>query len=182
MADWRGLQRLATGIAISDVHWKTQTGEHVGAYETARNSGPRVTAMLNAAGLGVAAPWCAAAVYLWADEACKIKGVPNPLDAVPLKALVQSYVDWAEGGGHIVGRGDRAMGDLACFSFGGERYDHIGLVQSTEPLQCVEGNTYKPDGDDDVPGERGEREGYEVEVRERRIEYAKPTLFIRWAA
>lgn len=181
MADVLEIQRTALGIAIADVHWKTKEGEHVGVYETARNHSIQIRRMLEMAGIFTPAAWCAAAGYSWCSEACELLDVPNPLLAVEQKALVQSYVDWAVENDALIGRGDREPGDIVCFNFRGIRYDHMGLLFSVEPLQCVEGNTFKDDGDDDVPGDRGEREGYEVEVKYRKIEYEEPTLFIRWA-
>lgn len=177
------LQLHAVGTALGDVHWKVGgTGEHIGVYERARNDGPRIRLMLEAAGIDVAAPWCAAACYLWISDACAELGQPNPLEAVPLKALVQSYVNWARENELLIGAPERRPGDLVCFSFGGERYDHIGLLHTADPLRVVEGNTFLDDGDDDAPGQRGEREGYEVEVKDRRLGYARRTLFIRWTA
>lgn len=190
------IQLRALGIALGDIHWKTPDGEHVGVWEAwGANDGPRVRQMLNAAGVSVAAPWCMAAVFLWTLEACRQLGIPHPLATVRHKAFVQSVVDWALAAGKVVPRDAVLPGDLVCFfDFSGNgkrgrptRYDHVGILRHHAPgselLEVVEGNTFFPDGDDDAPGQRGEREGYEVEVRtDRRLEYnGKPTLFIRWA-
>jgi len=176
------VQLRAIGIALGDVHWQTADGEHIGAYETATNHSERIEEMLENAGIYTPAAWCAAAVYTWCSEACQQLDVANPLEAVGHKALVQSYVDWAADNGHLIGRGDRRVGDLVCFSFGGTRYDHIGLVHFPEPLTTVEANTHVRDGDDDLPTyQPSPREGYEVEVVEgRKMQYARPTKFIRW--
>jgi len=183
VADVAEVQMLAVGEAVSDVHWQTKEGEHVGVYETARNHSKRIAEMLEFAGIFTPAAWCMAAVYLWCREACDLTGHPFTMREIELKALVQSGVDWAEQTGRIVPAEDRIPGDWAAFSFGGSRYDHVGLVQSVDPFQTVEGNTHVPDGDDDLPTfQPGQREGYEVEVvTTRKLRHAKPTLFVRWA-
>lgn len=177
------VQHHAVGIAVADVHWQTTDGEHVGVYEIATNHSDRIEEMLANADIYTPAAWCAAAVYTWCSEACEMLGMPNPLEDVELKALVQSYVEWAIDAGCLIGRGDRMVGDLACFSFGGTRYDHMGLVHTVEPFQTVEANTHVDDGDDDLPTfQPSPREGYEVEVvTGRKMQYARPTKFIRWA-
>lgn len=50
-----------------------------GVRENAPNDGPRVREYLARVGLPPGQPWCGAFAYWNVDEACKKRGVPNPL-------------------------------------------------------------------------------------------------------
>lgn len=121
-------------------------------------------------------PWCAAMVQAGSDVAALAVGVVNPLDAVKLEAYVQSYVDWARALGLVVANPAAVTpGMLACFSFGGARYDHIGVAASPVTaggsFRCYEGNT----------SDASQRDGDAVALKPRTIHTGKkPVLFIDW--
>lgn len=166
--------RLVTlGVALGDADHKVR---EVGG----NNAGPRVKAYLANAGIAVAAPWCAAAVQMWSDVAARALGVSNPLDAVKLEALVQSYYD--QFALDVIGPTVRPEpGDLVLFKFpkdgkASPTWNHIGLIaQAPKPgtsiAICVEGNT----------GDVDQRDGDGVYLKPRDL--AKLTnCVIRWAA
>jgi hypothetical protein len=160
------LRVLALGFAAMDAHRKVR--------EHGTNSGPEVTEMLKNAGINVAAPWCAAAVQLWTDQAANLWAVPNPLDAVKLEAYVQSYYVWADEKKALVKEAYALPGDLVLYSFGKKRWDHIGLLVETPvngDFRAVEGNT----------NEAGAREGDGVLIRLRGTRKGYPVAFVRWA-
>lgn len=124
-------------------------------------------------------PYCAAGVQYVADVAAKALDVYNPLDAVRLEAYVQSYHDWAKEGGLFVPVPRR--GDLVLFSFGGLRFDHIGIVardlDRLGRFQSVEANTSPGVG---LSDRERQREGDGWYRKERRIEGGYPVRFVRW--
>jgi len=100
---------------------------------------------LDIRGLKQRPPWCAVFVqYCW-DVAARLLHVPNPLDEVALEAYVPSYVELAQRRGWVVPIQEALPGDLVAFSFGGARFDHIGLVRlapaHSPVFYTVEGNT-----------------------------------------
>jgi hypothetical protein len=140
------------------------------------NSGQYVSFILKNAGVNVAAPWCAAWVQDVFDSAALAAGRKNPLDDVKLEAYVQSYYDWARGAGLIHTKAeDIQPGDLVLFNFGGERYDHIGIVIAP-PAQLTAGTEFKTiEGN---TNDAGGREGDRVAYKTRKI-VAGRTLFVR---
>lgn len=166
------LQYTALGVLLghADLGVREEGGE---------NKGPAIRKYLASCDppIGVAAPWCAAVIQYATDVAAKSLGVDNPLNEVELEAYVQSYVNWASSKDRIVKHIQVLPGDLVCFSFGGTRYDHIGMIQ-TRPntlgtFTTVEGNT----------SDYSQREGDAlVKDKTRNINTGhKPVLFIRWA-
>ena len=142
--------------------------------EGGNNRGPRVAEYLASLDppLAEGAPWCAAFVQYVSDVAARAVGVPNPLDAVRLEAYVQSYVDQY---GHAAVAPELALpGDLVCFSFGGERWDHIGILSrrvAGDSFWTIEGNT----------GTESERDGDGVAVKPRTLSTGtREPLFLRW--
>jgi hypothetical protein len=146
--------------------------------EVGINDGREVRRMLRNSGINVAAPWCAAWVQDITDTAALSLGVVNPLDDVKHEALVQSYADWAKANDKIVKFPcDAKRGDLSLFNFGGERWDHIGIVVippkdnvAGTPFSTIEGNT----------NNAGSREGVMVAAKIRKIDPAR-VMFVRWA-
>lgn len=95
-------------------------------------------------------PWCALLIQTAWDVAARTLGVPNPLDAVKLEALVQSYFDAFKA--EVLGAAVRPEpGDLVLFKFPrdgkpSETWNHIGMVAQVpnhDPamLWAIEGNT-----------------------------------------
>lgn len=164
--------RSATlGFAICEV-------SHEVSEQGGSNRGPRVDEYLQNTSppINIAAPWCAAFIQFCSDTVCRmLPGAENPLDAVKLEAYVQSYYDWASERGLLVAPEDTQPGDLALFSFGGERFDHIGFVLG--PLNpdgsfaTIEGNT----------GDRSQRNGDGVFRKIRSTEAAYGVRFVRWS-
>lgn len=141
------------------------------------NTGPRIKQYLANIDppIAAAAPWCAAYVQYCADLVAKFSLLKNPLDDVKLEAYVQSYFDWAAKAGTVVSAEKALPGDLVLYSFGKQRFDHIGFlldpgVGEDGAFRAVEGNT-----DDE-----GGREGIKVAVRIRTI-HKQRTGFIHWA-
>lgn len=150
------------------------------------NFGPRIKQYLDSLDPPIAqgAPWCAAFVQYCSDRAAKVIGKPNPLDAVKLEALVQSYYDQFEQ--FVVKDGTKPgfypeAGQLALFKFPvngkpADRWNHIGIV-AQYPVEggsifwCVEGNT----------GDVSQRDGDGVHLKPRDMT-KQPTCFIRWGA
>lgn len=162
------LELVALGCALRDA--KLGMGEEGG-----NNRGPYVRSLLANLDppLAEGAPWCAAAVQSWSDNAAQDLGVPNPLDAIRREALVQDYHDQLRD--RIVPANDVRPGCLVLFNFGGQRWDHIGLV--VRPPQVgsslfvtVEGNT----------SAESERDGDAVAKKTRRLDSDYPVTFIDW--
>lgn len=133
---------------------------------------------LDIAGMKNPPPWCAVFVQFVYDLAAAKFGVTNPLNDVPLEAYVQSYVDLALKRGWVIAAEQADAGDLVCYSFGGRRFDHIGLL-IVPPVggrfETVEGNTPgTADGD-----QRGAGRGLDgVHRKVRRMTVGRP-IFIR---
>lgn len=163
------IQAVALGIAACDADHKVR---EVGG----NNRGPRIRQYLANLDppMQEGAPWCAAAVAYWSDLAARALGVKNPLDAVRLEALVQSYYDLLAS--EEVPPEMVEPGDLVLFKFGSSgRWDHIGIVtQPPKPgskgFHTVEGNT----------GAESQRDGDGVHFRVRELDAAYPVCFIRW--
>lgn len=147
-----------------------------GVRESRANAGREIDHMLRNAGITVAAPWCAAFVQDVTDSAARALGVVNPLDAVKLEALVQSYVNWAESEGRMFRDASKVVpGDLVCFKFAPyTRWNHIGIVRvpptAEGVLKTIEGNT----------NVAGSREGDGVYEKSRNVVKDR-VCFIRWA-
>ena len=152
------LQELEDEVRESTINWSDRIGEYL------RN-----------AGINFAAPWCAAFIQWVTDEACSILRLPNPLDQVKREAYVNDYYVWAKEKGRLIHPDQVKPGDLSLYSFGGQRYDHIGLIVVPPMVQnsrftAIEGNTNSTGG----------REGVEVALRSRLV--TDKMRFVRWAA
>ena len=129
-------------------------------------------------------PWCAAFVQWCSDQASFYTGHANPLDDVVREAYVDDYYIWAQSVASSVrirGRHEEAApGDLALFSFGGVRFNHIGIVEEHDVdeglVYTIEGNTSHPDALLDE-----ERDGGGLYRKIRRDNRYRFTA-IRWAA
>ena len=161
------IKRVALGVAGCDADHKVRE-------EGGNNRGSRIRQYLTSVDppINSAAPWCAAAVQYWSDTAARILGVPNPLDTVRLEAYVQSYHDHLAPAG-VVLPVVAEPGDLALFSFHGERWDHIGLL--AQPVRngtfwTVEGNTSDSD----------QRDGDVVAIKSRNLGSSYAVEFITW--
>lgn len=146
------------------------------------NRGPRVREYLASVGFAEGAAWCAAlGFYCWKLAAEEVLGVPNPLEVVPHRALVQSYYETLAG--YAVDPYDARPGSLVLMKFGSNPrdYDHFGMLrrpipQGTFGCLTVEGNTGPGIGSTDA--ER-QREGDGVYLRTRGLdEGLKPLLFL----
>ena len=169
------LPLVALGIALGDV-------DHGVIEEGGPNCGPRVRAYLKHCDppINVAAPWCAAFVQYVSDVAADHLDVPNPLNEVKLEAYVQSYHDWARASGRCVPIEDAQPGDLILYNFGGQRWDHIGIV--LRPLRhgriaTVEGNTSSGVGSNAAERQR-DGDGVFVRVRSNGLH---PIEIVRWS-
>lgn len=169
MSDLDDLRLATLGCALRDA--RLGMGEEGG-----NNRGPYVRSLLGELDppIDQAAPWCAAAVQSWSDNAADQLGIVNPLDDVRLEAYVQNYFDTLR---HLeIDAGLARRGDLVLFSFGGERWDHIGLVvRPTRQLgdghvQTVEGNT----------SAESQRDGDQVAVKRRSLSAGYDVTFIDW--
>ena len=161
------IETVTLGVALAEADHKVRE-------EGGNNNGPRIRQYLDNAGIAVPAPWCAAFVQYCSDVAARGLGVPNPLDAVKLEALVQSYAD--EFAHQVVDPWSARPGDLVCFSFGGERWDHIGVIAQPpvgQSFWTVEGNTSTTD----------QRDGDSVSVKPRTLDTGtREPLFLRWGS
>lgn len=164
----RLVKPVALGIALRDASLKI--GEDGG-----NNEGERIREYLINVDppINFAAPWCAAAVQFWTDLAARKLRTTNPLDVVRREAYVQDYYDALDY--LVVEPQDTEPGDLVLFSFGGERWDHIGLVVAppavgTPLFTSVEGNT----------SDENERDGDVVAEKTRRLDASYRTAFIAW--
>lgn len=162
------IRATALGVAACDAdHRVRESGGN--------NRGPRIRQYLENLDppIAAAAPWCAAAVQYWSDVAARVLGTDNPLDAVRLEALVQSYYDEF---GHLeVAPYEAEPGDLVLFEFGDAgRWNHIGLLaQPPNPqghLWTVEGNT----------SDQNQRDGDAVVVKPRDLNAGYPVVFLTW--
>lgn len=169
------IQLVALGICCAEAdHDVREVGGN--------NRGPRVREYLAAVGFGEGAAWCGGLIfYGWRFAARDVLGVPNPLDIVPEKALVQSYYETFQG--RVVDPYDAPAGSLVLMKFGANPrdYDHIGMLRRPIPrgefaAMTIEGNTGPGLGSTDM--ER-EREGDGVYLRTRGLDEGKrPLLFI----
>ena len=169
------LRVSALGFALSEAD--------AGVIEQGENSGTRIRAYAQNTDppINVAAPWCAMFVQYVTDKAAKPQGLANPLDGVKLEAYVESYHEWAKTNNKLVEV--PVKGDLALFSFGGQRFDHIGIVltppSASGRFTTVEGNTSPGVGATTAERER-EGDGVYIKDRTGRGKYA--VKFVRWAA
>lgn len=160
------LQLAALGFALAEVdHGVGEVGGN--------NTGERVREYLSGAGITSAAPWCAAFVDYCADFVTTELRVANPLSDVQLEAYVQNYADTL---GHmVVGPQDATEGALVLYSFGGERWDHIGIVLNPPNAEgffrAVEGNT----------SDESERDGDAVAIKRRTLgSGTREPMFLQW--
>lgn len=165
MAD---LALVALGAALMDA-------DHRVREEGGNNRGPRIRQYLANADppINVAAPWCAAFVQYCTDVAARGRGKRNPLDEVRREAYVQDYWEWGAPD-RIVSPHLAQAGDLVLFSFGGERWDHIGIVSQPPgdgtTFWSVEGNT----------GDENQRDGDVVAHKPRQLDSGYAVQFMRW--
>lgn len=158
------VRALALGFALAEV-------DHGVGEEGGNNEGERIRQYLAGAGITVPAAWCAAFVDYCFDSVCRMLKVSNPLEPVKLEAFVQNYADTLEAA--KVDPSVASPGDLVCFSFGGQRWDHIGIVleppNSDGHFRTVEGNT----------SDENQRDGDAVALKRRTLTTGKRTpLFI----
>lgn len=180
------LRAAAAGIALGE------TANAVGEPE-GPNRGPKIREYARNAGFeSDGLPWCAMGVQWCADQAARLLRCRNPLDAVELEGLVESYALEAADRDWIVDPHEVEPGDLALFEFelGPPRWNHVGFVlsppgwveggpdlgRSFSPFWTVEGNTGPGTGPDAV---EADREGDGWYVRRRRFAVGR-TLFLRW--
>jgi len=169
------LRATALGFALAEADHKVgeeggpNTGKRIREY--AANTDPPIT---------VAAPWCAMFAAYCTDKAAHPLGLPNPLDAVKLEAYVESYHQWAKDNGKLVAVPE--PGDLVIFSFGGQRFDHIGFVlippDASGKFRTVEANTSPGVG---ATNAEREREGDGVYIKDRTGKGKYAVRFVRWA-
>ena len=158
------LQLAALGFALAEVdHGVRETGGN--------NQGERIREYLEGAGITSAAPWCASFVDYCVDFVTEALRVANPIADVQLEAYVQNYADRL---GHMV-TVDPTEGALVLFSFGGERWDHIGFVLNPPNAEgffrTVEGNT----------SDESERDGDAVAIKRRTLGTGtREPMFIQW--
>jgi len=117
------------------------------------NRGEWVEKYLKAAGLGPGYPWCASFVTYLLKECGYTEGPDKH------RAAVISWARWAENRNKIVAIPKR--GDL-FFTLNANGTGHIGIVLELRvdgTLRTIEGNT----------NDEGDREGYEVCRRERKM-------------
>lgn len=161
------IHHVALGVALRDADNRVQE-------EGGNNRGPWIRQYLDNVDppIAIAAPWCAAFVQYCSDVAARALGIPNPLDDVKHEALVQSYADWFTHA--VVDPWSAEPGDLVLFSFGGERWDHIGFVvqrPTGNGFFTCEGNT----------GVDSERDGDGVSLKPRLLtDGEREPKFIRW--
>ena len=166
---------VSLGVALAHADFKIRE-------EGGNNRGPMIRKYLASLDPPMAegAPWCAAFAAYCSDVAARALGIANPLDAVKLEALVQSYYDYFRL--DVIGPAVKPEpGDLVLFKFGkdgkpSETWNHIGIIaQAPKPgltiAWVVEGNT----------GDIDQRDGDGVYLKPRDL--AKLTsCCIRWAA
>lgn len=168
------LELVTLGLALAEV-------DHGVGEEAGPNRGERIDRYLRNCDppIAFAAPYCAAAMQYCSDVAADALGVYNPLDQVRLEAYVQSYHDWATSRGLLVPVG--SCGDLVLFSFGGTRFDHMGIlldgVSRNGAFVSVEANTSPGVGESRL--ER-EREGEGWYRKRRKVGGGYDVAFIRW--
>lgn len=173
MNDDARLELVALGVALG--YADLGAGEEGG-----NNRGPIIARILGNLDppLGEGYPWCAAFVQLVFDIAARRLGVSNPLDRVRLEAYVQDYYETLRS---EVVRPDLVLpGYLVLYSFGGERFDHIGIVTKppkvgTSMFTAAEGNTGPGVG---ATTEEQERDGDGVFVRARQLDGGYDVIFI----
>lgn len=163
------LQEYEKGVREDEPNWSPDIKEYV------ENLDPP---------LDFPIPWCAAFVQFCTDRAAEQEGVPNPLDNVKREAYVQDYYSWAQDYYKLVAEGAELLpGDLVVYSFGGERYDHIGFFERSlddKTVLTVEGNTSPIGSPDHEPADL-QREGDGLYRKTRRKDRHE-TRFIRWSS
>lgn len=163
------IRAVTLGFALAEADHKVR---EVGG----NNHGPRVQQYLGNLDPPMAegAAWCAAEIQYSSDRAARGLGIPNPLDAVKLEALVQSYYDLL--GHNEVRPAEVEPGDLVLYKFNGsQRWNHIGIVaQPPKPgskvFFAVEGNT----------GDISQRDGDGVYLKPRELDAGYPVCFLTW--
>lgn len=161
-------------VSVAALGFLAAEVDHGVREEGGNNRGPRIRKY--AANIDPPMPdglaWCAMAVQYAADEAAAVLGVSNPLDAVKLEALVQSYFD--ELHRDQVAPADARPGDLVLYKFNGSpTWNHIGLLARAPggglEFYAVEGNT----------SDENQRDGDAVALKRRELgKY--PVCFIAW--
>lgn len=145
---------VALGFALAEV-------DHGVGEEGGNNEGERIRQYLAGAGISMAAPWCAAFVDYCFDSVSRMLRTTNPLDPVKLEAYVQNYADTLDAA--KVDPSVAQPGDLVLYSFGGQRWDHIGIVLETPNsdghFKAVEGNT----------SDENQRDGDAVAIKRRTL-------------
>lgn len=148
---WR--QKLP--IALTAVSYAT---DFIGIEEIGNNRGPAVEWFQRHGEIGPGEAWCAAFVNTIIEITCACHNVESPLEQVSLQGYVQSYYQYAERHGWIIGWESVHPGCLFVKWFGPpkNRYAHIGIMSKTligmRDFRTVEGNS-----NDD-----GGAEGYKV--------------------
>lgn len=145
----------------------------IGVREESPNWGVDVKTYLEAAGIRIPAPWCAAFVNWVAEIAAQLLGVVSPLEEIKHQALAHAYYEWAKKNGYLVKPEEVLPGDLFVLWFPSlGRYGHIGFVDRIDLARksywTIEGNS----------NSNGSREGVEVCQNERWI--GSRVQFIRW--
>lgn len=157
-----------------------------GVLEATPNFSPRIREYwlgqdppIDIAKLASRPPWCAVFIQFCWDQAARIQGVKNPLDDVKLEAYVADYVRLARERRWIVPPSEVRPGDIVAFSFGGLRYDHIGIVRLFDPgsptFATIEGNTPGTQTGDQTGKSLKALDG--VHTKKRRIHLARPLFF-----
>lgn len=148
----------------------------IGIEEEGDNRGPAVEFFQMHGEIDPGQPWCAAFTNGCIHTACAKQNRRSPFEGGEIRweGFVQDYVEWAEEHGAIIDPPGVEPGDLfALYHAGLERFAHIGFVydppRDSARYSTVEANT----------GNGGEREGYKVASRIRRL--TDGTVFIRWA-
>lgn len=167
------LEQVALGVALgyADLGVGEEGGNNRGRFVE------RVLANLDPP-LAGGYPWCAAFVQLAFDVAARRLGVENPVDRVRLEAYVQNYYETLRS--DVVDATLVEPGYLVLYSFGGERWDHMGIVAKpprvgTSLFAAVEGNTGPGVG---ATTEEEERDGDGVFVKARQLDRGYDVTFI----
>jgi surface antigen len=112
------------------------------------NWGVNVKKYLASVGIDFPASWCMSFVYWCVNEACKKRGIKNPL--VPTGGVLNQ---WANVDAKMKATKGPQPGDIFIMDFG-SGHGHTGFVESVngDRINTVEGNSNAD----------GSREGYEV--------------------
>lgn len=124
-------------------------------------------------------PWCAVFVQFCWDVSAELLHTRNPLNDVPLEALVQSYHDLAIARGWIIPAHEATRGDLVFYAWHGQRrYDHIGMVEIgpgyLNTFRTAEGNT--PPADDGDQSGKGVTAADGLYRKKRRMTVGSPVF------